>query len=249
MGTCINLLNLQKMYRINELKRKTLIVPDEVLFHIASDNNPDYRYVLQNIIVAEERFIAPTLGRTFYNLLLDQKNKVVTPSNQALLLTEINASYLIEGKDEITIDDIPVGTIINSSEWLSVDNRELWDILLWKLTSECVDVTLIPNSWLRHTAQGQQKNNPEVIGGNGSNSVTGDIKDVKYKVDVAIRDRIDPLTESLKSYLSESRNKYPLAKDYRDIGKDGVSTLRKTEWVFNAYEDEKSCGCNIIKHN
>lgn len=237
------------MYRINELKRKTLIVPDEVLFHMASDNNPDYRYILQNIIVAEERFIAPLLGRAYYSSLLDQKNKIVTILNQVNLLTEINNSLLLEGKDPITMDDIPIGSIVNSSEWLSPDNKELWDILLWKLVSECVDVTLIPNSWLRHTAQGQQKNNPEVIGGNGANSVSGELKDVKYKADVAIRDRIDPLCESVKLFLSESRNKYPLAKYYRDLGKDGVSTLRKTQWVFNAYDREGPCGCDIIKSN
>lgn len=235
------------MYRINRLNRNVLISPDEVLFHSATDNTIAERQILQNIIVAEERFIANCIGDKFYEDFISKKNKAVTEGNQADLLAKINDSLTALNAVNITTNDIPVGTIINAIEF--VDNAEyvaLWNRFLWKLTAECVDMMTIVPSWLRHTSSGQQLNNPKVIGGNEGGATSGDMKDVKFKIDIAIQDRIDPLMERMRLWICERKTKYPLYS--KDCGNencsettagntpDGISYLRKTDFVFGIYD-------------
>jgi hypothetical protein len=229
------------MYRINYLNRPTLITPDEVLFHAATDNNIDARQIMQNIIVAEERIIAPAITDEFYEELLLLKNQTVTTTNQAALVAQINNS-------SITAANLPVGTIVNAIEFITnADYVALWNRFLWKLTAEAVDMMTTVPSWLRHTSVGQQKNRPAVIGGNGEGSATGDRKDIQFKIDMQMQERIDPLIERMRQYICKNRPKFPTYK--RECGEygfderghhdeaDGISILRKTDWVFNAYEE------------
>lgn len=242
------------MYRINHLNRPTLITPDEVLFHAASDHIVDARQILQNIIVAEERFIAPALCDGFYEELLMLKNRTISDLNRVEILGLINTSLVAAGKQPITAALLPTGTIVNAIEFIAdADIKMLWDRFLWKLTAECVDLMCIVPSWLRHTTQGQQKNNPEVIGGNGQGSASGERADVKFKMDVWLKDRIDPLMERMRLWIGGKRkidnSIFPAyCKDVSDClgnDNDGVSMLRKTDWVFNGYEDKKPCGCKF----
>ena len=244
------------MYRINYTGRPVLITPDEVMFHAATDSTVDPRQIIQNIIVAEERWIAPALTDDFYYEFAGKKNKKVTADNQAALLAEINASLTAAGKQTIVASDIPIGTWINAIEF--VDNAamvELWEMFLWKLCAEVVDLTCTVPSWLRHTSQGQQKNNPETIGGNGQNSATGDRKDVQFKIDKFVQDRIDPLMERMHLWICKRKAKYLLyGKECESNNPDGVSYKRKTDWVFDAYDDDKpekdyDEGCKCPKPN
>lgn len=232
------------MYNINPLGRPVLIMPSEVLFHAATDTTVDARQILQNIIVAEERIIAPALGDAFYEELIGMKNKVVTIDNRTDLLTKINIGL----ETPITLAEIPLGTIINAIEFL-VENQpyiDLWNRFLWKLTAEAVDMMSIVPSWLRTTSQGQMMNNPNVIGGNGSNAATGTMKDVKFKLDVWLQDRIDPLIERMRLYICQRKAGYPrYSKPCEDcqpdhitgVQPDGISIIRKSDFVFNAYPD------------
>jgi hypothetical protein len=233
------------MYAINYLNRPVLITPDEVLFHMASDHGVDPRQLLQNIIVAEERIIAPAMCDDFYYLFIGKKNRKITEENQAATLALINQSLTAQHKQVIVADDIPIGTYINAIEF--VDEKpfvELWDMFLWKLTAEAVDwMTTVP-SWLRHTSEGQQMNNPDVIGGNGKGSASGNLKDIQFKMDVQLRERIDPLIERMRQWICKRATDFPLyTKECECESVDGVSMLRKTDFVFGAYEDEENCGC------
>lgn len=235
------------MYRINYLNRPVLITPDEVLAQISADNDVDVRHVLNNIIVAEERIIAPALGDEFYESFIDAKNRTVTTGNQAALLTQINASLVASGKSPIQASDIPVGTIINAIEFVEDEAMQrLWQRFLWKATAESVDMMCIVPTWLRHTTQGQQKNNPEVIGGNGVGSVSGDRKDIQYKLDVWLQDRITPLLGRMHDYICSKKKAdataYPLYTrkcECNDSG--GVNVSRKTDIILNAYSEQHSC--------
>lgn len=240
------------MYRINYTGRPTLITIDEVMFHAAIDNNADARLILQNIIVAEERFVAPALCDEFYEELIGMKNVEITSGNQVAQLALINASLLAAGKQTIAASNVPVGTIINAIEYVTnPDYKNLWNRFLWKITAEAVDAMCIVPTWLRHTAQGQQKNNPEVIiGGSGSNapgSVSGDRKDVQFKMDKAIQDRIDPLMERMRQFICKNISKYPKYCKQCDCDTtDGVSMLRKTDIIFGIYDSDDS-NCNTCR--
>ena len=233
------------MYRINRLHRNVLITPDEVIFHAATDAEIDERQILNNIIVAEERFIANTLGDKFYEDFISKKNVKVTQANQTNLLTKINASLVLSGGYEVLANDIPVGTIINSIEL--VDNEwyvKLWDRFLWKLTAECVDMMAIVPSWLRTTSAGQMMNNPEVVGGNAGGSVTGKMQDVKFKMNTSIQDRIDPLTERMRLWICQNKENFEFyTKDCGGTCNDnsntpeGISHIRKTNFITNIYND------------
>lgn len=233
------------MWLINRLNRNVLITPDEVIFHAATDGDINERQILNNIIVAEERFIANILGDAFYEDFISKKNVRVTTDNQADLLTKINTSLVLNGNDEILANDIPPGTIVNAIEL--IDNEwyvKLWDRFLWKLTAECVDMMTIVPSWLRHTSAGQQMNNPEVIGGSDGGSVTGKVGDVKFKMNTSLQDRIDPLASRMKLWLCQNKSNFQLYKgecvsecDENGDAVDGISSLGKTNFILNIYND------------
>lgn len=227
------------MYQVARLNKKTLITPREVVFHAPTDHTVDVRHIENNIIIAEERFIAPVLGRDFYEALTTEKNTIITSANRSAQLALCQA-YLtsINSTEVLTLADLPVGAMVNASENFSSTNKDLWNGYLWKLIAECVEACLIVPSWLQHTAQGQQKNNPDVIGGSGGGSVTGDMKDVKFKLDNFIRDRIDPLTASLRWYLNKNYASYPLfVPDTTGEDGDGIAFRRKSAFVIGLYDD------------
>lgn len=229
------------MYQINRLNKKTLITPQEVIFHAPTTHTIDERSILQNIIIAEKRFVAPAIGRDFYDALLTAKHTKVDSGNQATMLTTINTYLASIGETAIASTDIPVGTLINASEYLTAHYLTLWNEHLWKLVAECVEYVLIVPTWLQHTAQGQQKNNPEVIGGNGQNSASGDLKEVQYKEKKFREDRIDPLIEDMKYFLCKNKTNYPLYT-CEDDQIDGISISRKSSIIFGAYdEDDSNC--------
>lgn len=238
------------MYTINRLNRPVLITPDEVLFHAATDHSVDARQILQNIIIAEERIIVQAISSAFYEELIRLKNKTVTALNQTTILNEVNNYLAAVGKKTVAVTELPVGTIVNAIEWITnTDYLALWNRFLWKLTAEAVDMITTVPSWLRHTAQGQQKNNPEVIGGNGQNSVTGDRRDIQFKIDIQMQERIDPLIGRVQGWICERKDRFPAyAYPCSNDNKDGVSVLRKTDWVFNAYENPtKNSDCTMNK--
>lgn len=235
------------MYLINKLNRNVLIMTDEVLFHAPTDQEIDDRQILSNIIVAEERWIANVLGNTLYEFFIDAKNKVINSNNQASILALINADHAIRGLDAIILSDLKIGMIINAIEfvtdpWLV----KLWNRFLWKLTAECVDVTATIPSWVRHTSAGQMKNNPNVLGGNGTNSASADLKEVELKVRRAIQDRIDPLMERMKMWICINQDNFTFynvnckgfSTNNLDNELDGISHVRKTNIITDLYKDK-----------
>src|SRR6478609_9320313 len=116
------------MIDVNPLKTKVLITVDEVNFHAPIDQQADYRTILQNIIIAERRFIKPILGSSVYQALIDAKNVLVTEANLATSTTEVN-----EGRPE---DREPIilhpGDYLNSETYLSTVQQDLWNNCLHK---------------------------------------------------------------------------------------------------------------------
>ncbi len=151
------------------------------------------------------------------------------------------------------ITDLKIGTWVNAIELVTNPYYvELWDMFLWKLTAEAVDLATTVPSWLRHTSQGQQKNNPDVIGGNGSGSASGDIKDVKFKLDIQMQDRIDPLITRMESWICKRKGNYPLFDKPCpcDDTETAVAYKRKTDIVFGIYDDDTDdCNCAPINSN
>lgn len=230
------------MYQINKLNRPVLITPTEVLFHAPTDQVIDERQILNNIIIAEERWIANALGDALYEDFISKKNRRVTLQNQALLVDEINAT--LEPMEYISAKDIPIGSYVNAIEFIKEEGYiKLWERFLWKLTAECVDVTATIPSWVRHTSAGQMKNNPNTIGGNGSNSASAEMKEVQLKVTRAIQDRIDPLIERMKMWLCNNQTYFSQFKlDCYGCGadgnNDGISHIRKTNFITNVYDND-----------
>lgn len=226
------------MYRINRLNRNVLITPDEVLFHIASDQGVNERQILNNIIIAEERFIVDALCPELYDDFTSQKNRKVTVENQEELIEEINKSLTTVGLSEITIDDLPVGTIVNAIEFVDNEHyKDLWNRYLWKIIAECVDLIATVPSWLRHTNQGQQMNNPKVIGGNSTNSASGEAKDVKFKLDSALQDRINPMLSRMDEWLCKNRGNFSLYCKRCACDDEMNELSKKTNFIIGIYDD------------
>lgn len=230
------------MYRINLLNRNSLITPEEVIAKMASDQDVDARQILQNIEIAEERFIANIIGNKFYEDLIAKKNKKVTDLNKSTILDLINGQQESNNLCPIYGEDLKVGMIINATEfWSDAAYLELWERFLWKLTSECVDYMTIVPSWLRHTSSGQMLNNPKVIGASGASS--GDSKDIQFKMTSFIQDRIDPLTERMHLWICERKSSYPLygkecpSCDQEDDSADGISHRVKTNIILGLYDE------------
>lgn len=233
------------MYRINLLQRPVLITPDEVTFHAPIKADTAARDILQQIIAAEERIIGPAISDDLYYDFIDKKNVLVTSGNQASLLATVNASRAaaIPALPAITLNDIPIGAYVNAIEFVTDANYVLlWNMFLWKLTAEAVALMIIVPTWLFTDTAGQQMNNPEVLGGSQGGSVTGGMKDVKFKIDNAMQDRIGPLIARMHSWICNRKANYSLYTKKCDCDStDGVSVARKTDWVFAS--SGGNCGC------
>ena len=94
----------------------------------------------------------------------------------------------------------------------------------------------------------------DVGGGNGSGSATAEIKDIQFKINTSIQDRIDPLMERMKLWLCQNRHEFAKFKNNcggmceengSDI--DGISHIRKTNFITNIYEDEPLRGAEWLR--
>lgn len=223
------------MYRLNPLQRNVLISVDEVMFHAPTRHAMDPRTIQQSIIIAEERFILPVMGRAFYNAFAAAKNVLITSGNivaNQALITASGSNYTLVAGDRV-----------NAMEYLSADNILLWKEILWKLTAECVMFCAMPENFVVFAAEGVIHPNPPASAMTTSGVVTPDLRAVKWAMDKKLQDRIDPLVESFKSYLCDNRGLYGL---WDAAGcpscNDNTGHTRKTAWI-NVYDDNEPCGC------
>jgi hypothetical protein len=225
------------MYRINDIGRKVLITVDEVLAKAAIDDNADLKYLRNSIEVAEERYIAPALGDLLYDELVARKNILVTTGNKAELVDLINNSRADKGKNPINDTELFPGMIVNAIELCTAEQQELWNRYLWKITAEAVDIVSIVPTWLRTTAQGQQLNSPQTLGSNDQTSASGDRKDVQYKVDAMVQDRLQPLIARMKKYLCDRTAWFPT---YDTCGCSEESGIKKSVGgiITGIYDDD-----------
>lgn len=196
------------MVRLNRTLRNVLITSDEVKFHAPTTGEEGERTILNNIIVAEERFVATAIGYEFYEYIADRKNILVTNDNLYDLRKRISDDYAKEGT-KVPDDFIQVGDIVNSidfveDEWI----RKLWYQYLWKITAECVELMTLVPSWLQTTKAGQQLQNPASIAST-LNSASGVRNDVKFKMDNALLERIEPLLERMHNWICRHKINFP----------------------------------------
>ena len=64
------------MYRVNDLPRRVLITPDEVIAMGPTANSVDPRNILLAIQIAEDRFVRPVICKTLYNDFRNKKNRL-----------------------------------------------------------------------------------------------------------------------------------------------------------------------------
>lgn len=233
------------MYRINYTGRPTLLSADEVVHKIASEQNVNVRLIIQNIELAEERFVAPAIGAPMYEHLIATKNQKVTSTNRESLLALLNDSNQGE---TLTEADLPEGTYINAIEFVTEPGLlALWERYLWRLAAEAVDFMCTMPTWLRHTATGQESNNPRVIGGDNSGSVAGTQKDVEFKMNVQREQRIGPLIAQMQSWICTNQNASMLGLDLYTGCVDCNSSAEKPRnmggFIVDAYGD-KNYGCS-----
>ncbi len=222
----------------NPLRTKVLITVDEVLFHAPIDQVGDVRTILQNIIIAERRFIKPILGAGIYKTLIDTKNKLVTEANLAASNTEVNEGRSARREAIVLVP----GDYINSDTYLSTTEQELWNDYLHKLVAEAVWFTALVVNRSRFTAQGIIQNFPDNIGSTAS-TATIQLRDLKHLMDRGLLDRIEPLIDDMHSFMCVTR--YPGYT--RDCGCDGTGTARKSDIILGMYDEEESCGCGRKK--
>lgn len=231
------------MYRLNPLKRKVLITTDEVVFHAAFEHTIDPRQIQQAIIIAEERIIRNSLGFEFYEFLRGQKNVLVTSANKTALEVQINGS-MEPGTELVTL---AVGDLVNSCEFLSNENKLLWDEYLWKLTAEAVRFAAIPQNYAAFTSQGIVHNAPGIMGAglNGNSTATPDLKTAKWLVDRSLSDAIDPLAEAMHVWLCKMKGAGMFAHYAKpcDCNSNGVSYQRKTDILLGIYDDDEEKFC------
>lgn len=222
------------MYRVNLLPRKVLLVHDEVFAQTAIDNNADPRILLSAIQIAEERFVKPAIGKELYYDYRDKKNRVVTADNKAALEALINAD---NAGDAVVLE---VGQIVNAIEFVTDEwYLQLWNEYLWKLAAECVVYIASPTNFSRFTASGEEVNNPKTIdfNGKGSNATSVELKDMQWKLNKMLQDRIDPLQAAMHEWICDYKVHFSLYKKCPcdEKKEDGVSYLRKTPWVHGIY--------------
>lgn len=232
------------MLRLNPLPRKVLITTDEVIAMCPTDNTVSPDNLLQAIIIAEERFVKKLMCPDFYYAMRDEKNTVVTEVNKSFLETQVNIGNTGEA---ITLD---VGDKINGIELVTNEKyKEWWYEFGWKIAAECVLYVATPTNWVRYSTQGEMMNSPKTITNEGSGAASAELKDIKWKMDKLLMDRIDPLIEAHHEWMCSSRA--GIAEyNCKDCGggcgpgrsSDGVSYQRKTGWIHNIY-DHGNNGC------
>lgn len=227
------------MYRVNLLPRKVLITSDEVIQLGPVDGTVDPRNLILAIQIAEERFIKKAICKAMYYAFREEKNVVITAINKVYLEGLINVG---NSGEPVVLSE---GGLVNAIEFVTDDwYKQLWYEHLWKLVAECVVYVATPTNYLRYSSQGEMQNNPKTITGNGEGAVSAEAKDVKWKMDKLLMDRIDPLIESMHEWICDNKEHFPLY-DCKDCGyadKNGVSYKRKSAWI-HAYNDEETKQC------
>jgi hypothetical protein len=222
------------MYKVNLLPRKVLITPDEVIAQGPTDGTVDPRNILQAIQIAEERFVKKAICKDLYNDICSIKNVIVTDLNKTFLESESGLT-------------LTVGSMLNASEFLNDSYRELWNEHLWKLVAECVVYIATPTNWSKYQSQGEMQLNPKSIAqfNEGSNAASASLKDVQWKLDKLLQDRIDPLIASVQEYICENIGSFPMYNCRKcDCGNnDGVGFNRKTGWIHGLYGNRKESCC------
>lgn len=235
-------LQIFKMYQVNRLNRNVLITPKEVLFHTESEL--DEKNLWSNIIVAEERFVKKMLCRDLYDDIRLLKNVIVTESNITELQVKVNAENtgpvitLAANRDRVNAIELVSGL------WY----QELWFEYLAKICAECVLYVSTPTRWLQSKAAGEMHNNPAGVGVEPQAAASADLRDVKWKMDKMLMDRIDPLIEGMRDYLCTNKAnflKFNCVQCPQDEN-SGVSWKRKTGWVHGIYDTPKK-DCSINK--
>lgn len=218
------------MYRINPLPRKVLITTDEVVAMSPTDNNPDPRILLHAIQIAEDRFIRQAICKDLYNDFRTKKNVLITAENLSTMKSEFPSGVTLVA-----------GEMVNAIELVQDQYyTDLWNEQLWKLVAECVLYIASPTNYSRYTAAGEMQNNPKTIGMDPQGAATVGLKEMQWKMDKMLMDRIDPIIASTQEYLCDNAAHFPLY-NCRKCGKeDGISFKRKTAWIHDVYEDEDS---------
>lgn len=223
------------MYRINRTLRNVLITPDEVIFHSPSTGEEGERQILNNIIPAEERWITDALGFGLYDYICNQKNVEVTTANKEQLLTKIKADYA-KDKKQFPDELLQEGMIVNAIEFITDEwVKKLWYRYLWKITAECVELMNIVPSWLQTSKSGQQLQNPNNISASGS--VSGELKDVKFKMDNSMLDRIQPMLDSMHRWICQNKAHFPrYTKSCDDCGEENKNLTSNVGFAFGHYD-------------
>lgn len=230
------------MYRVNPLMRNVLITVDEVIFHAPTKQTLDPRMIEQSIIIAEERLVRTALSDDLYYTLADEKNRIVTTDNKAALETLINDS-MPEGVVPVVLTE---GDIVNAMEFLSADNLFLWKQHLWKFTAECIMLSASPEAFLQFSSEGLVHGAPPAGPMTQATVVGPELRSVKWIMDSKMRDRIDPLTESMHAWICRNKTRYPLYKKECDCDSKGVAYKRKSDMVLGLYDEidnTQNCGC------
>lgn len=230
------------MFQINPLKRKVLLTTDEVILHGPVADTVSPRNLLDAIIIAEERFLKQIMCKDFYYAFRDQKNQIVTSSNKDFLETHINEGNTGE---LLTLD---LGDMVNSIDFVSNTAWvEWWYEFGWKIGAEAVVYTATPTNWSMYTSAGEMQNNPKSISNEGGGAVSVELKDVKWKMDKMLMDRLDPLIEASHEWLCDHRNEiglYNCKKCACDTDNNGVSYQRKSPWIHGIYKTVTKGCCN-----
>lgn len=221
------------MYSLNPLNRFVLVTADEVLFHGATSHTTDTRQIEQAIIIAEERFVKKAICKELYEDFRSKKNVVVTSGNIATLSAATGLTLV-------------AGDIVNAIELVASSwYKTLWSEYLWKICAECVIYTATPTNFSEYTSQGEMINNPRTVLTDGQGASSATAKEVAWKMDKMLMDRIDPLLASMHEWLCDNKANFPLytCKSCA-CTEDGISTSRKSGWI-HAYRnaDDSNC-CN-----
>ncbi len=221
------------MYNLNPLMRPVLITAPEVLFHAPTKHTLDIRTIEQSIIVAEERFLRPALGDSFYEALITAKNTEATEANIATL------------QPLIPTTTIYVGHYLNSYTYLSAANKLLWKMHLWKLAAECVMMLATPEGFVQFGSEGVVHTNPTAGPLTSGNVITPSLGAVKWTMDKKLMDRIDPLLEAMHNWICKRSADYPLYEKPCECDNSGNANQRRSDFVLGIYddEDEGGCGC------
>lgn len=224
--------------------RNVLITVDEVIFHASTKQTVDPRMIEQSIIIAEERIIRPALSDDLYYAISGEKNRVVTVDNKEALEVIINESM----QDAVEPVVLAVGDIVNAMEFLSADNLSLWKQQLWKLTAETCMLAASPDAFVQFSSEGLVHGAPPAGPMSSAAIVSPELRTVKWLMDKKMMDRIDPLTESLHTWICRNKVKYPLYRKECDCDSKGIAYKRKSDIVLGLYDDIDNTQCGCYEH-